>query len=210
MIKIEVWSDINCPFCYIGKRQLETALKDFTQDQMEVEWKSFELDPQGHPPKNANAEELLAKKYGRDLKWAQEMNANMTKMAKEAGLEFHLEKLVPANSFDAHRVLHLYKKFGKQNEMKERLLKVKFVEGRDISDKGILAELAQEQEISQEEIQKVLESDLYSRDVREDEEMAMKLGINGVPFFVINQQYALSGAQPVESFKEVLKKVTES
>jgi predicted DsbA family dithiol-disulfide isomerase len=209
MIKIEVWSDINCPFCYIGKRNLESALQDFNEDQVEVEWKSFELDPTGHPPKGANALELLAKKYGRDVQWAQEMNANMTKMAQEAGLEFHLEKLVPANSFDAHRVIHLAKKFGKQNDMKERLLKAKLVEGKDISDKEILVELAIGVGLSNEEAQKVLNGDLYSRDVRQDEEMAMKLGITGVPFFVVNQQYALSGAQPAEAFKEVLEKVSK-
>jgi predicted DsbA family dithiol-disulfide isomerase len=207
MIKVEVWSDINCPFCYIGKRHLESALQGFKEDLVEVEWKSFELDPNGHPPKGANAEELLAKKYGRDVQWAREMNANMTKMAQGAGLGFHLEKLVPANSFDAHRLIHLAKKFGKQGDMKERLLRAKFVEGVDISDKGVIAELAKEQGLPIEEVQKVLDHDLYSKEVRQDEEMAMKLGISGVPFFVVNQKYALSGAQPVETFKEVLEKV---
>lgn len=126
-----------------------------------------------------------------------------------AGLGFHLEKLVPANSFDAHRLIHLAKKFGKQGDMKERLLRAKFVEGIDISDKGILAELAKEEGLSSEEVQEVLGNDLYSKEVRQDEEMAMKLGISGVPFFVVNRNYALSGAQPVEAFKEVLEKVAK-
>lgn len=204
MITIEVWSDINCPFCYIGKRHLEEALKQFKGDEVQVEWKSFELDPTANPPKGANQEELLAKKYGRDINWAREMNANMTKMAKKAGLDFHIEKMIPANSFNAHRLIHLAKVEGKQDAMKECLLRANFVEGKDIGDKEELSKLAISIGLDPVEVKGVLDSEMFTSDVRADEETAYRLGISGVPFFVVNKQYGLSGAQPPEAFLEVL------
>lgn len=126
-MKIEIWSDINCPFCYIGKRHLEKALKEFPE-KVEVEWRSFELDPITVPPKGSDQMELLAQKYGKDRAWAEEMNGNMTAMARQSGLEFHMEKVIPANSFNGHRLIHLAKKHDLQDAMKERLLSAKFVE----------------------------------------------------------------------------------
>lgn len=204
--KIEIWSDINCPFCYIGKRHLEAALKSFTQDEFQIEWKSFELDPAANPPKGADNAELLANKYGRDRNWAIEMNQNITQMAAQAGLAFQMDKVVPANSFQAHRLIHLAKKFKVQDAMKEKLLSAKFVEGKDINDQSELADLAQQVGLSSVEVQKLWTSDEYSQDVRKDEAEAGRLGINGVPFFVFNREVALSGAQPVDVFKDVLQK----
>jgi predicted DsbA family dithiol-disulfide isomerase len=204
MMKIEIWSDINCPFCYIGKRHLEKALSTFS-GAVDIEWRSFELDPVSHPPKGSDQMELLAKKYGKDRAWAVQMNENMTAMAKKSGLEFHMEKIVPANSFKAHRLIHLAKDLQLQDAMKERLLRAKFVEGKDIGDDEDLIACGEDVGLPREAIQKVLESDQYSAQVREDEKMAQALGIQGVPFFVFNKREALSGAQPVEVFIEVLK-----
>lgn len=206
MLKIEIWSDINCPFCYIGKRHLEEALSRF-QLPVEIEWRSFELDPLSIPPKGADQTDLLAQKYGKDRSWALQMNANMTKMASQVGLEFHMDIVVPANSFNAHRLIHLAKSHHMQDAMKERLLSAKFKEGKDIDDKSSLQQLALEVGLPIKEVVMVLDGEKYSEDVRADEEMAGALGIRGVPFFVFNKKVALSGAQPVKVFEEVLEQM---
>lgn len=206
MIHVEVWSDINCPYCYIGKRHLEKAIKEFSSDEVKVEWKSFELDPHTKPPKNVPHKVLLAQKYGKDIAWAERMDENMTSMAKKAGLDFHMDKIIPANSLNAHRLIHLAHAHGKQHEMKERLLSAKFVEGLDIDDLLVLRNLGTELGLDRNEVIAVLESNRYEAEVRRDEETAGALGISGVPFFVINKKYGLSGAQPVETFIEALKK----
>lgn len=207
MITVEIWSDINCPFCYIGKRHLEEALSGVTVP-VTIEWKSFELDPTANPPKGVSQEELLAKKYGKDLSWAKEMNQNMTDMARRAGLEFRMEQVVPANSFDAHRLIHLAKASGKQDAMKERLLKARFTEGLDIGDQNVLKKLGLELGLSEQKIDEVFSSSEFSQDVRRDEEVAQEIGVRGVPFFVFNQKYAVSGAQPVEVFRDVFSKLS--
>lgn len=204
MIKIDVWSDINCPFCYIGKRHLEQALeKSGKLKDVEINWKSFELDPEAQAAQG-DPTELLAKKYGRDRKWAEEMHANVTEMAAMAGLDFHLEKTVPANSFNAHRLLHLAKQYKLQNELKEKLLASKFVDGKDIGNMGVLKEVAFAIGLDREEVERVLSSDKFAYEVRKDEKEAAQIGIRGVPFFVFNSKSALSGAHPVETFIEVL------
>ncbi len=207
MINISIWSDINCPFCYIGKRHLEAALKQFKGDEVSIEWKSFELDPAANPPKGVPAVELLARKYGRDINWAKEMNANVTAMAQKSGLDFHLEKLVPANSFNAHRIIHLAKKSGKQDQMKEALLNANFVEGKDIADNETLVTVATSIGLAESDVRRVLSSQEFGSDVRQDEQQARELQISGVPFFVFNNKYAASGAQPVEAFLEILSKL---
>lgn len=204
-MKIEIWSDINCPFCYIGKRHLEKALATFS-GKVEVEWKSFELDPLNYPPKGSDQLEMLARKYGKDRAWAEQMNQNMTAMAAQSGLQFHMEKVVPANSFNAHRLIHLAKKHNLQDAMKEKLLSAKFVEGKDIGDVTILTQCGKEVGIPAQDVVHLFESDEFAADVRADEEIAGGLGISGVPFFVFNKKMALSGAQPVEVFKDVLSK----
>ncbi|MDD4974705.1 MAG: DsbA family oxidoreductase [Bacteriovorax sp.] len=212
MIKIEVWSDVNCPFCYIGKRHLENALKKFLKNKLvkiEVEWKSFELDPNTNPPKGADNTERLALKYGKDRAWAEQMNQNMTKMARSAGLDFHLDKVIPANSFNAHRLIHLAKLHGLQNQMKEKLLSFKFIEGKDISAPNVLREAAVSIGLDHQEVQTVLESDQFAQDVRHDEEQAGALGIRGVPFFIFNKEHSISGAQPEEVFLAMLEDLSD-
>ncbi len=206
MVKIEIWSDINCPFCYIGKRHLEAALEKFPKQQFDIEWKSFELDPSADPPKGVSQAELLAKKYGRDLAWAKEMNNNMTDMARMAGLTFRMDQVVPANSFNAHRLIHLAKSHGKQDLMKEKLLKARFTDGLDIGNQEVLIKVGKEAGLDSTEIQKLFSGEEFSKAVRQDEKVAGELGISGVPFFVINKKIALSGAQPVNVFTEVIEK----
>lgn len=210
MITIEAWSDINCPFCYIGKRHLEMAIKSLVPSQdVKVEWKSFELDPYGEPTKGEDNNERLARKYGKDKNWAIEMNRNIAHMAKNCGLDFHMEDIVPANSFNAHRLLHLAKVFGFQDVMQERLMKAKFEEGKDIGDLTVLKDLAFELGLDREEVVRVLESERYGSDVRNDEELAGALGIRGVPFFIINKKHALSGARSVEEFIQTLNEAQD-
>ena len=203
MITIEVWSDVNCPFCYIGKRHLEKSLEG-RDDEVEVIWRSFELDPMAKPEKGLSNNEMLAKKYGKDLAWAQQMNQNLTNMAQESGLAFQMDKVVPANSFNAHRLIHLALSHGLQDQMKERLLKAKFCEGRDIGDSETLVSLGLELNLPEAEIRSTLSSHQFESEVRREEEMALELGIRGVPFFVFNKKLALSGAQPVEMFQQAL------
>jgi predicted DsbA family dithiol-disulfide isomerase len=206
MIKVEVWSDINCPFCYIGKKNLERALEKFPRaESVEVEWKSFELDPDANPPKDADNVDLIAKKYGRDRSWVESMNERIGDMGKEAGIDFHFEKVKPANSFKAHKLLHLAKHYGIQNEMKEALLFAKFTQGQDIADVETLVKIASSLKLDEKETREVLDGERYDRDVRKDEELAARMGIRGVPFFVVNGSEALSGAQPPEAFIEVLE-----
>lgn len=206
MIKVEVWSDINCPYCYIGKRNLEKALEKFPRaESVEVEWRSFELDPYSNPPKGADQTELIARKYGKDRAWVESMNARITEMGRECGIEFHLDRTIPANSFRAHKLLHLAQYYGIQNDMKEALLRARFTEGKDINDENVLISIGEGLKLDPVEVKGVLEGKRFDQEVRDDEEKASRLGIRGVPFFVINQTDALSGAQPPEAFLEVLE-----
>lgn len=206
MIKVQVWSDINCPFCYIGKKNFERALEKFPRaESVELEWKSFELDPSGHPPKGADNIDLIAKKYGRDRAWVESMNQRIADMGKENGIVMNLERVVPANSFKAHKLLHMAKFYGIQDDLKEALFRAKFTDGKDIDDESVLTELATGVKLDPDEVREVLAGKRYNEDVRKDEEEAGRLGIRGVPFFVINQTEALSGAQPPEAFLEVLE-----
>lgn len=208
MIKVEIWSDINCPFCYIGKRHLEMALENFhgRQDVL-IEWKSFELDPLSQPSSKANSTELLARKYGRDLSWALEMNNELTEMAKSAGLDFHLDKVVPANSFNAHRLLHLAKSKSPevQNSLNEILLSYKFIEGKNINSHECLRDAGIAAGLYPESLLAVLESDKFGQDVRKEEDQAAAMGIRAVPHFRFNRVNAVNGARPPEVFLQMLE-----
>lgn len=206
MIKVQVWSDINCPYCYIGKKNLERALSQFPRaESVEVEWKSFELDPHGNPPKGSDNIDLIARKYGRDRQWVESMNAKISDMGKESGIEFHLDRVIPANSLKAHKLLHLAKFYGIQNEMKEALLFSKFTKNEDINDAEVLIRIATALKLDEKEVQDVLMGARFEEDVRKDEAEAARYGIRGVPFFLINGSEALSGAQPPDAFLEVLE-----
>ncbi|HET8864429.1 MAG TPA: DsbA family oxidoreductase [Gracilimonas sp.] len=208
-MKIEIWSDIACPFCYIGKRHLEKALQQLPEIDAEITWKSFELDPNAPVNSELDIYDTLAKKYGRDRRWAEQMNANMVNMASKAGLSFDMESVKPTNTFNAHQLIHLAKEEGKQDEMKEALLSAYFSEGKHVGKLETLSEIAGEVGIEQQKARNILENNSYSNKVVKDVEEAHSLGVQGVPFFYINEKYGLSGAQPVEVFVEVLTEITQ-
>lgn len=198
-----------CPFCYIGKKRFEDALKQFPNaNDVKVEWKSFQLNPNLKTDTSKNLNQFLAEHKGISVEKAAEMNAYVTKMAKESGLEYHLEKAIPANSFDAHRISHLAKKSGVQNELEELLFSAYFTDGKNTADHKVLRELALKAGCKSEEIDAVLRSEMYSEEVRRDAEEANEIGVRGVPFFVFDRKYAVSGAQPVEAFLQTLLTAT--
>ncbi|MEH7076927.1 DsbA family oxidoreductase [Neobacillus drentensis] len=210
-MKIEVWSDYVCPFCYIGKRRLEMALDQFPhKDQVEVEFKSFELDP--NTPKNIgqNIHEVLAQKYGMSVEKAKEANKGVGQQAATVGLTFNFDEMKPTNTFDAHRLAKYAQTQGKEAVVSEKLLHAYFTESKHIGEFETLAEIAEASGLDRQEVLKVLnDKNAYAIDVRQDESLAQQYGVRGVPYFVINQKYAISGAQPMETFIGALQKVWE-
>ncbi|MET0792382.1 MAG: DsbA family oxidoreductase [Polyangiaceae bacterium] len=200
-LRIDVWSDIACPWCFVGKRRLEGALERFPHaEQVEVVWHSFELDssaPREVDTTQSHAERL-AKKYGMSVAQAQSRTEQLQQTARTAGIEFDFEHIRPGNTFDAHRLVHLAEKLGLQGVMKERFLLAYLSEGEAIGDPRVLQRLAVQAGLPAAEVERVLASDAYAAEVRSDEQQARELGINGVPFFVFDQRLAASGAQPVE------------
>lgn len=209
-LKIQIWSDIMCPFCYIGKRKIEGALAQFeNKDSVVIEWKSFELDPGFTATPNESIVTHLAEKYGRDTDWAQSMIDNMTENAKNSGLAFHFEKAILANSLNAHRLLHLAKKHNLSNELKELLFRAYLTEGKNVNDLNTLQEIGQNAGLSIDEIKQLINSDIYTEEVRKDQQEAQALRITGVPFFVFDNKYAVSGAQATDVFLKTLEKTWE-
>lgn len=208
-IHVEIWSDVMCPFCYIGKRKFEQALEQFPgKDAVEVEWKSFQLNPEMKTEPSKNINEYLAEHKGISLARAKEMNERVTAMAAEVGLTYDLGRAVVANSFDAHRLSHFAKKHGRQDAVEERLFKAYFTEGKNTADHGTLVSLAVEAGLNAEEVRAMLAGTDFSDDVNRDIYEASQVGARGVPFFVFNNKYAVSGAQPSELFLQVLNKVS--
>lgn len=206
-MKVEIWSDVMCPFCYIGKRKFEAALAQFPDSaNVELIWKSFQLDPEAKSVSGQSVYQYLAERKGISLRQSEQMHDNVVKMARDAGLDYHFEKAVIANSFDAHRLAHLAKKHGLGDAMEERLFKAYFTEGADVSDPEVLIRLGKEIGLPEEEIRSVLSSDAYATEVRQDITEAGQIGIRGVPFFVFDRKYAVSGAQQTEVFLETLEK----
>ena len=209
-LKIQIWSDIMCPFCYIGKRRIEEALQLFEhKDAVAIEWKSFQLDASFVASADDNMVEHLAHKYGKGTDWAQGMLDNMTQNAKNAGLDFHFEKAILANSFNAHRLLHLAKKHQLANDLEELLFKAYLTDGKNINDSNTLKDLGISVGLKAEAIDEVLNSDAYGNDVKQDIQDANSIGVQGVPFFVFDNKYAVSGAQAATAFLEILQKAWE-
>ncbi|GEN54687.1 DsbA family oxidoreductase [Halobacillus faecis] len=205
-MKIEIWSDFVCPFCYIGKRRLEEALEHFPGKQVDVVYKSFELDPNAERNTGRNMHEKLAAKYGRSLEEAREMTQNMTEQAKMVGLDFRFDSVVPTNTFDAHRVSQLANEKGLGNAFAERFFKAVLTDGKDVGDHETITALAVEVGLDRDAVVSVLEGSAYTEAVRREEAEAQQIGVQGVPFFVINRKYAVSGAQPTEVFVQGLEK----
>lgn len=195
-MQIEVWSDVACPWCYIGKRRLEAALARFDhRDEVTVTWRAFELDPSAPAERPGAYVDLLAGKYGTSRQQAQVMIDTMRDTARGEGLDFRFDRSRPGNTFDAHRLIHLAGERGVQDAVKERLLAAYLTEGASVADQATLVRLAGEAGLDPREVETVLASGAYAGEVRAEEAEAMELGISGVPFFVIDRRFAVPGAQ---------------
>lgn len=209
-MNVEIWSDVMCPFCYIGKRKFENALAKFPhKENINIIWKSFQLDPTTVTDPSLNTIDNLAEKKGWSKQQAQETTAQVTNIAKKVGLDFHFEKAVVANSFDAHRLSHLAKKYGKQNDLEEKLFLAYFTEGKNTADHSTLLQIGKDLGIDEQEITAVLNSNTYSNEVEQDITEAQQIGVRGVPFFVLDRKYAVSGAQESDTFLGALTKAYE-
>jgi predicted DsbA family dithiol-disulfide isomerase len=203
---IEIWSDIACPWCYIGKRRFEAALAAFGhRDEVQVTWRSFELDTDAPDERPGERAVHLAAKYGSSVEQARAMEANMTAVAAGDGLEFRFDIARDGNTFDAHRLLHLAAARGLQDELEERLMRAYLGEGELISDHATLERLAVEAGLTADEVREVLATDHYAAEVREDQRTGRSLGISAVPFFVIDRALGASGAQPPEVLGKLLQ-----
>lgn len=206
-MKIEIWSDVVCPFCYIGKRKLEKALDKFPlKDQVEIEWKSFQLNPEEKTNPSINTLEHLAQSKGWSMDQTREITSNVVEMAKEQGLEFDFEKAKVANTKNAHRLIHFAKQQGKGGEMKERLLKAYFSDGENVDDRNTLIKLGAEIGLNESEIKSLLASNQFDDAVDQDIYESRLIGVRGVPFFVLDRKFGISGAQPDEVFEETIEK----
>jgi predicted DsbA family dithiol-disulfide isomerase len=205
-VHVEIWSDIACPWCYVGKRRFEAALESYEhRDEVQVTWRSFELDPYAPAEREHDSATHLAEKYATTREEAEAMHARMAETAAADGLEFRFDRTRGGNTFDAHRVLHLGAAHGRQDEMKERIMRAYLTEGQLISDHDTLARLAAEVGLPADEVADTLASDRFAADVREDERTAQQLGINAVPFFVVDRAVGASGAHPPAALVELLR-----
>jgi predicted DsbA family dithiol-disulfide isomerase len=208
---VEIWSDIACPWCYVGKRRFEAALAAFEhRDEVRVTWRSFELDPGAPHEREGERAEHLASKYGSSVEQARAMEDQMTATAADEGLDFDFRSARSGNTFDAHRLVHLAALHGRQDAMKERLLRGYLSDGELISDHAALERLAVEVGLDAGEVRETLASDRFAAEVREDERTAAALGINAVPCFVIDRRIGAPGAQPPEVLAGFLRRGEES
>lgn len=204
-MKIEIWSDIACPWCYVGKRRFERALEGFPhRDEVDVLWRSFELDTTAARQHTEPQAELLARKYRVPLDRAEAMNASMTAEARKEGLDFHFERVRVGNTFDAHRLIHFAATEGKRDAMVERLFQAYLTEGAALGDIDVLVRLAAEVGLDTGAARSALEGMAFAEDVRADEERARRFGISSVPFFAIDERYGMSGAQQPEVLLDAL------
>jgi predicted DsbA family dithiol-disulfide isomerase len=204
-MNVEIWSDVMCPFCYIGKRKFEKALEQFPhKDDIKISWKSFQLDPTTITDPSLNTIEHLRLKKGWSNEQAAETITHVSNIAKQVGLEFNFENAVVANSFDAHRLSHLAKKYNLQNELEEKLFSAYFSEGKNTADYETLLQIADEVGMDKAEVSSMLKENTFANEVHQDIEQAQQIGVRGVPFFVLNHKYAISGAQESETFLKAL------
>jgi len=206
-MRVDIWSDVVCPWCYVGKRRFEAALADFPhRDSVEVRWRSFELDPRAPRVREGDRLGHLAAKYGITREQAQAMERTITEAAASLGLELRLDRARGGNTFDAHRLLHLAEALGLGNAVEERFLQAYFTDGEPIGDRDVLRRVAVEAGLPGAEVDEVLAGDRYADAVRADEAQARAYGATGVPFFVIDETYGISGAQSPEVFTNVLER----
>ncbi len=205
-MNVEIWSDIMCPFCYIGKRKFEAALKQFDhKDDITVTWRSFQLNPELQAKAGTHIDQYLAEHKGWTLEYARKVNQQVTDMAKQAGLEYHFDKAVVANTALAHQLIHIANKNGVGDQVKEALLKAYFTEGKDVGNIDALVAIGTTVGLEQNEVKQALEEGIYEDKVIADQQRAAEIGVRGVPFFVFDEKYAVSGAQPPEVFLGALQ-----
>ena len=206
-MKVEIWSDVMCPFCYIGKRKFETALAQFeNRDELEIIWKSYQLSPDMITDSTKNINQYLSEHKGISLQEAARMNAYVTNMAAKEGLTYNFDKTVVANSFKAHQFAHFAKQYGKQDEAEEKLFVAYFTEGKNMDDDAVLIQLGAEIGLDTTALKTALENGMYTDDVLADIKEAEEIGVRGVPFFVFDRKYAVSGAQDSKVFLQTLEK----
>ncbi len=205
-MKVEIWSDVMCPFCYIGKRRFENALKNFEYtDEVEITWRSFQLNPDMETDPDANINEYLAESKGWSLDQARQMNQQVTDMAADEGLEYNMDQAVVANSYDAHQLLQFAKDRGKADEIEESLFEAYFTDGKNIANHQTLISLAEDVGIDPTEVKSILDSKKYADSVKHDIQLAQNINITGVPFFLFDRKFAVSGARETEVFLKALK-----
>lgn len=205
-MKVEIWSDVMCPFCYIGKRHFEKALAQLPfQNEVEIEWKSFQLNPDYQNTDNEDLYTYLARSKGMSVAQAKQLTGQVVEMGQNVGLAIDFETNVPANSFDAHRLIHFAASKGLQDEAEEALFHAHFMEGKDIAKIDVLLHIATTLGLDEVETSNILNADDFAEGVRYDIYESQQLGVRGVPYFVFDRKYALSGAQPIESFEGALQ-----
>jgi predicted DsbA family dithiol-disulfide isomerase len=207
-VRVDIWSDLVCPWCYVGKRRFEKALARFDgRHDVQIVHRSFQLNPTAPRVRTSNRREMLMQKYRLSAAQATKMDARMTETAAAEGLEFHLEGTGTGNTFDAHQLVHLARAHAIQDAMIERLYRAYFTEQRSLFDAGSLVDLAAEAGLDRDAAAATLDGNRYAAAVREDIEMARQLGVTGVPFFVIGDRFGISGAQAPDTFLDVLQRV---
>ncbi len=213
-MKVEIWSDIMCPFCYIGKRKFELALAQFPQSaEIQVVWRSFQLDPDIVNAPDKNVYQYLAERKGQSVEWAKQVSAQVTQMAAAVGLDYQFEKSVVANSWDAHRLIQMAKAIGNNAQhanlgdaAEEALFKAYFTDGKNMADAEVLAQLGASIGLDPAEVKEMLTKGQFDEAIEGDLALAQQFGVRGVPFFVFDRKYAISGAQEPEAFLQVLEK----
>ncbi|PWS32696.1 DsbA family oxidoreductase [Pedobacter paludis] len=204
-MKVEIWSDVMCPFCYIGKRHFEQAIEKLPfKNEIEVDWKSYQLNPEYHNTNNETVYEYLSRSKGMPIEQAKQMTKQVVDMAENAGLTIDFDKNIPANTFNAHRLIHLASKHNLQDLAEEKLFEAHFVKSRNIGETSVLVDVAVEIGLDKAEAEEVLNSDQFAEAVRYDVYESQNLGIRGVPYFVMDRKYGVSGAQPVQAFTDAL------
>jgi predicted DsbA family dithiol-disulfide isomerase len=205
-MQVEIWSDVVCPWCYLGKRRFENALVGFEhRDDVSVVYRSFQLDPSAPTDRTTVTVQMLSSKYGMTLAQAEQAQREMEQRAAADGLEYHLDGLHSGNTFDAHRLLHFARARGRQDELAERLFRAYFTERRSVFDPAALTDLVADAGLDADEVARVLAGTDYTEDVERDIAEAHELGVNGVPFFVIDRRYGVSGAQPAPVLAQALE-----
>lgn len=209
-MKVDVWSDITCPYCYIGKRNLTLALKDLEiHKEVQVNYHSFELDPNAKSEGKTNSLKYLSDKYNITEKMAQSMLDRITRMGKAVGLDLSFQSIINANTFDAHRLIHYAKDHNKELEVVEALFKANFIDFLNIGDPQVLGDIGEGVGLSRDEILLMLSTDKYFSEVNNDKYKAVELGINSVPYYLVNDKHVIPGAQPPKVFMEVFKRIME-